>query len=101
MPKTERRHPANARLREKINHIQVVSQQLLTLTDQVQKQTVAWARAGQVLDLPSAGLAVSLSDAFKEQRLAVSQIQQDITGAPTSIKSSPLITHAELAALMR
>jgi hypothetical protein len=101
MPKIERRHPENTLLREKINHIQDVSLQLQTLIDHVQKETVAWARAGQVDDLPSVVLAASLSDAFEEQRSAMSLIQQDISGASLSTKSAPLLTDAELAALLR
>ncbi len=40
MTATERRHPENAQLREKINHIQSVSDQL---------QTVAWAREARLI----------------------------------------------------
>jgi hypothetical protein len=103
MPKIDRRHPENTQLREKINRIQDMSQQLVNLVDHVQKETVAWARAGQVADLPSVALATRLSDAFEEQRVAISLIQQDIKGTNPSIEwvSTPLITDGELAALMR
>lgn len=100
MPERERRHPENKLLREKINRIQDQSKQLLTLIDHVQKETVASARAGQVLDLPNVALAASLSDAFEGQRSAVSRIQQDIMGVASKIKSAALITEAERAALM-
>ena len=100
MPKIDRRHPENTKLRAKINRIQEVSLQLAVLVDQVQKQTVAWARAGQMDDLPSVALAASLSEAFEAQRFALSRIQQDITGATPSVNSTPLLTDSELAALM-
>jgi hypothetical protein len=98
MPERERRHPENRPLREKINHIQDLSKQLLTLIDHVQKETVASARAGQVLDLPNVDLAASLSDAFEGQRSAISLIQQDIRGRVPTRQS--LITDAERDALM-
>ena len=98
MPERERRHPENRPLREKINHIQDLSKQLLTLIDHVQKVTVASARAGQVLDLPNVDLAASLSDAFEGQRSAISLIQQDIRGRVPTRQS--LITDAERDALM-
>ena len=101
MSKIERRHPENTQLREKIDRIQALNLQLVTLTDHVQKQTVAWARSGQALDLPNDVLAARLSNAFKEQRFAISRIQQDIAGATTFVNSPPLITTEELAALMR
>jgi len=100
MPERERRHPENKPLREKINHIQDLSQQLLTLIDHVQKETVASARAGQMVDLPNVALAASLTDAFEGQRSAISRIQQDIRGGVPTIKSATLITDAERAALM-
>lgn len=100
MPERERRHPENKPLREKINHIQDLSQHLITLVDHIQKETVASARAGQVLDLPNAALAASLSDAFEGQRSAISRIQQDIRGVVPTIQPAELITDAERAALM-
>jgi gas vesicle protein len=100
MPETERRHPENKQLREKINHIQDVSKQLLTLIHHVQKETMASARSGQVVDLPNEALAASLSDAFEGQRSAISRIQQDIRGVVPTIKSAALISDAERAALM-
>jgi hypothetical protein len=100
MPERERRHPENKQLREKINHIQDLSQQLLTLIHHVRKETVASARAGHVLDLPNVALAASLSDAFEGQRSAISLIQQDIRGVAATIKSAALITDEERAALM-
>jgi hypothetical protein len=100
MPKRERRHPENKQLREKINHIQDLSQQLLTLIHHVQNETMASARAGQVNDLPNADLAARLSDAFDGQRAAMARIQQDIKGGVPMVKSAALITDAERAALM-
>ena len=100
MPERERRHPENKPLREKINRIQDQSKQLLTLIDHVQKETVASARAGQVLDLPNIALAASLSEAFEMQRSAITRIQQDIRGVVPTIKSAVLITDAERVALM-
>lgn len=100
MPERERRHPENKLLREKINRIQDQSKQLLTLIDHVQKETVASARAGQVLDLPNVALAESLSEAFEVQLSAIARIQQDIRGGVPTIKSAALITDAERAALM-
>jgi hypothetical protein len=100
MPERERRHPENKQLREKINHIQDLSQQLLTLIHHVQDETMASARAGQVLDLPNADLAASLSDAFEGQRSAMARIQQDIRGVVPMVKSTALITDAERDALL-
>ena len=57
MPFTDRRHSENSRLREKIDHIQQMSEHLKTLVAQVQEQTVAWAREGKVVDLPNTELA--------------------------------------------
>ena len=76
---------------------------MVDMVDHVQKETVAWARAGQVADLPSVALATSLLDAFEEQRVAISLIQQDIEGSnpPVKLTSTPLISDGELAALMR
>jgi hypothetical protein len=100
MPNQERRHPENKQLREKINHIQGLSQQLVTLIHRVQKETMASARAGQVVDLPNVALAASLSDTFEGQRSAISRIQQDISGGLRTINSAALITDAERDALM-
>jgi hypothetical protein len=104
MTEIERRHPENAQLREKINHIQAVSDQLQVLVTQVQEQTVTWAREGKVMDLPSAELANHLSISFFQQRAALAEIQKDIKGEtarvtiPTSVA---LISDEERAALMR
>jgi gas vesicle protein len=101
MTSTDRRHPENAQLREKINHIQDVSEQLQTLVAQVQVQTVAWAREGKVVDLPSADLASHLSHAFEQQRAELAQLQEDIKGTATRVAAPALITDEELAALMK
>lgn len=101
MTSTDRRHPENAQLREKINHIQDVSEQLQNLVAQVQVQTVAWAREGKVVDLPSADLAVDLSHAFEQQRVALAQIQEGIKGKAVRVPAPALITDEELAALMK
>ena len=100
MPERERRHPENKQLRDKINHIQDLSQQLVTLIHHVQNETMASARAGQVVDLPNAALSASLSDAFEGQRSAIALIQQDIRGRVPTLQSTALITDAERAALM-
>lgn len=104
MTANERRHPENAQLREKINHIQAVSHELQALVTQVQAQTVAWAREGRVADLPSSELANSLSISFLQQRAALAQIQEGIKGAAVRVAmpSAPaLISDEELAALMK
>ena len=104
MTATERRHPENAQLREKINHIQLVSDQLQTMVQHVQVQTVAWAREGRVVDLPSSELANNLSTSFLQQRAALAQIQEDIKGAAVRVGmpvSAALISDEELAALMK
>jgi len=101
MTDTERRHPENAPLREKINHIQRVSEQLQTSVAQIHVQTVAWAREGKVVDLPSADLAGHLSHVFQQQRAALAQLQADIQGATTRLAAPALITDEELAALMK
>jgi len=101
---TERRHAENAQLREKINHIQQVSQQLQTLVQQVQVETVAWAREGQETDLPSPELAHRLSASFQQQGTVLALIQHEIKGAAARAMkpaSSPLITGEELVALMK
>jgi hypothetical protein len=104
MTATERRHPENAQLREKINHIQAVSDQLQTLVVEVQAQTVAWAREGKVVDLPSTVLANNLSISFLQQRAALAQIQEGIKGASARLSmpvTATLISDEERAALMK
>ncbi len=104
MTDTERRHPENALLREKIDHIQHASEQLHVLAEQVQAQTVAWARQGKVADLPSAELASNLSATFQQQRAALAQIQEQIKGVAArdmTLTSASLITEEELAALRK
>lgn len=104
MTETERRHPQNAQLREKINRIQAVSHEMQALVTQVQTQTVAWARQGKVVDLPNAALATSLSASFQQQRDALAQIREDIKGAVTRVatpSTAALISDEELAALMK
>jgi hypothetical protein len=102
MTATERRHPENAKLREKIKHIQQAGQQLQSLAAQVQVQTVSWAREGKVVDLPNAELARHLSVSFQQQRAALAQIQDEIKGV-SARKMAPaaLITQDELTALMK
>lgn len=100
----ERRHPENAKLREKIKHIQDVSRQLQSLVEQVHLQTVAWAREGRTTDLPDAELADCLSESFAHQRMALAQLQEGIKGAAVralASTSQPLISDEELAALMK
>lgn len=100
----ERRHPENALLREKINHIQQVGEQLQTSLAQVQAQTVAWAREGKVVDLPNAELARHLSASFQQQRVALAQMQEEIKGAAVRVvrpATTGLISDEELAALMK
>jgi hypothetical protein len=101
MPSKDRRHLENALLREKIDHIQQVSEQLMTLVAQVQAQTVDWARDGKVDDLPNAELARHLSASFKQQRAALAAIQDDIKGMTAHVVAPALITDEELAALMK
>ena len=104
MVTTERRHPENALLREKINHIQQMSEQLQTSLAQVQAQTVAWAREGKVVDLPNAELAGYLSASFQQQRVALAQMQEEIKGAAVRVvtpATTGLISDEELAALMK
>ena len=101
MTATERRHPEHAQLREKINHIQQVSEQLQTSLAQVQAQTVTWAREGKVVDLPNANLASHLSRAFQQQRSALAQMQEGIQGVESRMAMPALITDEELAALMK
>ena len=101
MPFTDRRHSENSRLREKIDHIQQMSEHLKTLVAQVQEQTVAWAREGKVVDLPNTELASHLSTSFQQQRGALAEIQEDIKGVVTRVAAPVLITDEELAALMK
>jgi small-conductance mechanosensitive channel len=97
MVSTDRRNPLNAKLRAKIDHIQQLSRQLQSSIEQIQEETVARARQGEVTDLPCQKFAARLSPAFQQQRAALDQIQQEIKGASVGI---PLITDEELAALM-
>ncbi len=97
MVSTDRRNPLNAKLRVKIDHIQQLSQQLQSSIEQIQTETLARARQGEVTDLPSQKFAAHLSPAFQQQRTALDQIQQEIKGASVVI---PLITDEERAALM-
>ena len=101
MPFTDRRYSENAPLRQKIDHIHQMSEQLTTLVAQVQAQTVAWAREGKVHDLPNTELASHLSASFQQQRAALSEIQEDIKGVVTRVAAPVLITDEELAALMK
>jgi hypothetical protein len=101
MVTTERRHPENALLREKINHIQQVSEQLHALVAQAHTQTVSWAREGKVVDLPHANLASHLSRVFQQQRSALAQMQEGIQGVELRMAKPALITDEELAALMK
>ena len=100
---TERRRADNALLREKVDHLQQTSQRIKALVDQVQDQTVAWARQGKVTDLPSADLADALSAVFVQQRQAMSHLQQEIKGAalPTVAPAAALISDEELTALLK
>lgn len=100
---TERRRADNALLRAKIDHLQQSSQQLKSWVDHVQGQTVAWAREGRVVDLPSTELATALRDAFAQQRQAMTQIQQDIQGAVMREVpvAAALISEDELNALLK
>jgi uncharacterized coiled-coil DUF342 family protein len=97
MVSTDRRNPLNAKLRAKIDHIQQLSRQLQSSIEQIQEETVARARQGEVTDLPCQKFATHLSPAFQQQRAALDQIQQEIKGASVVI---PLVTDEELAALM-
>ena len=104
MNHSDRRQPENAQLRAKIDHLRTVSQQLQMAIDQVQAQTVTWAREHKLTDLPSADLADDLSAAFKSQRKALAQIQENIQGA--AVRNVPqvatqLLTDEELKALMK
>ena len=104
MAETERRHPKNAQLREKIKRIQEMSHALQTVVEQVQGQTVAWAREGKIVDLPNAALANSLVTPFQNLRVALTQIQKDIEGATVYMgmhSVANLITDEELAVLMK
>jgi small-conductance mechanosensitive channel len=97
MVSTDRRNPLNAKLRAKIDHIQQLSQQLQSSIEQIQAETVARARQGEMTDLPCQKFAAHLSPAFQQQRAALDQIQQEIKGVAAVI---PLITDEERAALM-
>lgn len=100
---TERRRADNALLREKINHIQQTSQQLKDSVDQVQRQSVAWAREGKVVELPNVELAQALRAAFAQQRQALTHIQQEIQGVAVRevAAAAALISDEELAALLK
>jgi hypothetical protein len=97
MPTVERRNPVNAKLREKIDQIKQISLQLQGLIEQVQTETITWARQGKVSDFPCQNFADHLSPAFRQQRAALDQIQQQIRGKSLLVS---LITDEERAALM-
>lgn len=102
MPQVDRRKPANAPLREKIDRLQAARQKLIDSVDQVQAHTLAWARQHDVVQLPNAQLAQELSAHFKAQRATLAQIERDIAGGPAVPQTKAnLITDAELAALMK
>jgi hypothetical protein len=97
MTSTERRHPANAQLREKIDRIQQISRELKTLVEQIQVQTVTSARQGQITDLPCKKFAHDVSPIFQRQRIATKQLQEQIKGTPSR---AVFISDEERAALM-
>mgnify|MGYP000408531490 CR=1 FL=1 len=104
MDSFDRRQPENAALRAKINRIQAASRQLQETMDQVQAQTVSWARQQKLTDLPNAELAHDLSATFQNQRATLAQIHQDIKGAAARELpqvSAQLVTDEELKALMK
>ena len=102
MPHAERRNSANAPLRAKIDQIQATHQALIASMEQVQAQTLAWAREQEMADLPNPVLAQNLSAMFKAQHAALTQIQQATMG-PTAapMPRQTLITDDEMAALMK
>lgn len=97
MAATDRRHPENAKLRAKIDHIKQVNQQLQSLIEQVQLETVTWARQGKTTDLPCQKFGHHLLPVFQKQRAVMDEIQQSIKGVTLF---EPFITDEELAALM-
>lgn len=97
MASTDRRHPENAKLRAKIDHIQRVNLQLQSLIEQVQVETVTWARQGKTTNLPCQKFGNHLSPIFNQQRAAMNEIQQSIKGVTLF---EPFITDEERAALM-
>jgi hypothetical protein len=97
MASTDRRHPENAKLRAKIDHIQQVNLQLQSLIEQVQVETVTWARQGKTADLPCQKFGNHLSPVFNQQLAAMDEIRKSIKGV-TVVES--LITDEERAALM-
>jgi hypothetical protein len=101
MPLSDRRQPENAKLRAKIDHLQAVSLQLQASIDQVQTQTVVWARQHKLTDLPNAELANDLSVSFKSQRAALAQIQNDIQGVAKPQLPTQLLSDEELKALLK
>ena len=97
MASTYRRHPENAKLRAKIDHIQRVNLQLQSLIEQVQVETVTWARQGKTVDLPCIKFGNHLLPVFNQQLAAMDEIRKSIKGV-TVVES--LITDEERAALM-
>lgn len=97
MASTDRRHPENEKLRAQIDHIQRVSQQLQSLIEQVQVETVTWARQSKTTDLPCQKFGNYLLPLFQQQSTAMHEIQQSIKGETLF---EPLITDEERAALM-
>lgn len=93
----DRRNPMNAKLREKIDLIEQVSQQLQGSIEKVRIETVAWARQGKTNELPCQNFANHLSPEFRQQHFAIAQIQKEIRGEPSTVA---LLTEDEIAALM-
>ena len=100
MKPTDRRHLKNAHLRQQIDEIQHASELLQRLTQEIQSQTIASARSGQLANLPNVELSKQLSISMRNQRAALKKMQDALVGRK-EIDAANLISKDELAALLK
>lgn len=100
MKPTDRRHSKNAHLRQQIDEIQHASELLQRLTQEIQSQTIASARSGQLANLPNVELSKQLSISMRNQRAALKKMQDALVGRK-EIDAANLISKDELAALLK
>lgn len=96
----ERRQPAHAALRQKINQIQAGNQTLKTAIDQLEARLIDSARHPGTWPMPETQRDLNrLEKQFQSQAASWVDAQADITGEV--VHNEPLITPDEMAALMK
>lgn len=100
MNATERRQAHNARLREKVNQIQSLSQALTDSLGQLETQTLQWVRQHDAVDLPAQELSQALSAPLREMHQALTQLKKQTVG---NAEASPArsLSPEELTALLK